>query len=94
MRAYAPGHGLDDYEVGMRYDLPVISPLDDNGVFTSEVPILEGMPYYKANKKVTQLLEENGSLLHLDFFNHQYPHCWRCKHPVIFLGNGAVVRFH
>ena len=80
----APGHGIDDYEVGMRYDLPVISPLDDNGVFTSEVPILEGMPYYKANKKVTQLLEENGSLLHLNFFNHQYPHCWRCKHPVIF----------
>lgn len=80
----APGHGIDDYEVGMRYDLPVISPLDDNGNFTAEVPILEGMPYFKANKKVTEILEENGSLLHLDFFNHQYPHCWRCKHPVIF----------
>lgn len=80
----APGHGIEDYEVGIRYDLPVISPLDDNGNFTSEIPLLEGMPYYKANKKITEVLDDNGSLLHLDFFNHQYPHCWRCKHPVIF----------
>ncbi|MGI6555529.1 MAG: isoleucine--tRNA ligase [Bacillota bacterium] len=80
----APGHGIEDYEVGVRYDLPVISPLDDNGNFTSEIPMLEGMPYYKANKEITKVLEENGSLMHLDFFNHQYPHCWRCKHPVIF----------
>lgn len=80
----APGHGIEDYEVGVRYDLPIISPLDDNGVFTSEIPVLEGTPYYKANKKITEMLEQNGSLMHLDFFSHQYPHCWRCKHPVIF----------
>ena len=80
----APGHGVDDYEVGMRYDLPVISPLDDQGVFTDEVPLLVGMDYDKANKRITEVLQENGSLMHLDFFNHQYPHCWRCKDPVIF----------
>lgn len=80
----APGHGIDDYEVGMRYDLPIISPLDDNGKFTAEVPMLEGLPYYQANKKVTEVLHDNGSLLHLDFFNHQYPHCWRCKKPLVF----------
>lgn len=80
----APGHGVDDYEVGMKYDLPVISPLDDDGNFTAEIPFLEGLPYYKANKVITKMLEENHSLLHLDFFKHQYPHCWRCKDPIIF----------
>jgi len=80
----APGHGIEDYEVGRRYDLPVISPLDDKGKFTEEVKELEGLPYYEANKKITEKLKQNGSLMHLSFISHQYPHCWRCKHPVIF----------
>ena len=80
----APGHGIEDYEVGRRYDLPVLSPLDDRGIFTREVEDLEGLPYYKANKVITEKLQENGALMHLAFMSHQYPHCWRCKHPVIF----------
>ncbi|HBT20090.1 MAG TPA: isoleucine--tRNA ligase [Peptococcaceae bacterium] len=80
----APGHGIEDYEVGQRYGLPIISPLDSEGKFTSEIKDLEGLPYFEANKVITGRLEENGSLMHLSFINHQYPHCWRCKHPVIF----------
>ncbi|MHB1127866.1 MAG: isoleucine--tRNA ligase [Bacillota bacterium] len=80
----APGHGLEDYEVGRRYNLPVISPLDNKGRFTSEGGPFAGLSYDEANKAVTQELDRLGSLLHLDFVKHQYPHCWRCKSPVIF----------
>lgn len=80
----APGHGLEDYEVGRRYNLPVISPLDDRGRFTDEIPAYQGLTYDEANKVITKDLEEKGALLKLDFIQHQYPHCWRCKHPVIF----------
>ncbi|NLK00655.1 MAG: isoleucine--tRNA ligase [Clostridia bacterium] len=80
----APGHGLEDYEMGIRYNLPVISPLDDKGRFTEEVEELHGLHCIDANKNVGVRLEEKGSLLNLNFIDHQYPHCWRCKHPVIF----------
>lgn len=80
----APGHGLEDYEVGRRYNLPVISPLDNRGRFTEEGAQYHGLTYDEANKAVTKDLEQNGALLSLDFIQHQYPHCWRCKHPVIF----------
>lgn len=80
----APGHGEDDYIVGQKYDLPVISPLDDKGVFTEEGGQFEGMFYDKANKAVTDVLTENGALLKLDFITHSYPHDWRTKKPVIF----------
>ncbi|KOR13904.1 isoleucine--tRNA ligase [Staphylococcus carnosus] len=80
----APGHGEDDYIVGQKYNLPVISPLNDKGVFTEEGGQFEGMFYDKANKAVTDLLKENGSLLKLKFITHSYPHDWRTKKPVIF----------
>lgn len=80
----APGHGLEDYEVGRKYNLPIISPLDAKGRFTSEIPEFEGMSYEEANKAVTKLLDEKNSLLKLSFIQHQYPHCWRCKKPVIY----------
>ncbi|XVL10916.1 isoleucine--tRNA ligase [Staphylococcus xylosus] len=80
----APGHGEDDYIVGQKYNLPVISPVDDKGVFTDEVGQFEGMFYDKANKEITDLLKENGALLHLEFITHSYPHDWRTKKPVIF----------
>lgn len=80
----APGHGEDDYVVGQKYDLPVISPLDDKGVFTEEGGQFEGMFYDKANKAVTDLLTDKGALLKLDFITHSYPHDWRTKKPVIF----------
>lgn len=80
----APGHGEDDYIVGQKYNLPVISPVDDKGVFTDEAGQFEGMFYDKANKAITDLLKENGALLHLEFITHSYPHDWRTKKPVIF----------
>ena len=80
----APGHGDDDYIVGQKYKLGVLSPVDDKGCFTDEAPGLEGVFYDKGNKIITDMLKENGSLLSLDFFMHSYPHDWRTKKPVIF----------
>ncbi|HAP5540926.1 TPA: isoleucine--tRNA ligase [Enterococcus faecalis] len=79
-----PGHGEDDYIVSRKYDLPVISPVDSRGVFTDEAPGFEGIFYDKANPMITELLEEKGALLKLDFFTHSYPHDWRTKKPVIY----------
>ena len=80
----APGHGEEDYVVGKKYGLDVLSPLDSRGCYTAEAPGFEGMFYDKANPIVTKMLEENGSLLKLDFFTHSYPHDWRTKKPVIY----------
>ena len=80
----APGHGLEDYEVGMRYHLPVLSPLDDQGRFTEEGGQFAGLFVDDASKAVVKELESRGALLHFGFIKHQYPHCWRCKHPIIF----------
>jgi isoleucyl-tRNA synthetase len=80
----APGHGQDDYEVGMRYGLDVYAPVDDAGRFTSEVANLEGVDVFTANDKVVEMLRESGSLLAVEKIEHSYPHCWRCKKPVIF----------
>lgn len=80
----APGHGEDDYIVGKKYGLDVLSPIDNRGIFTAEAPGFEGMFYDKANPEVTKLLEEKGALLKLDFFTHSYPHDWRTKKPVIY----------
>ncbi|MGI6285407.1 Isoleucine--tRNA ligase [Moorella humiferrea] len=80
----APGHGLEDYEVGLRYNLPILSPLDDRGYFTREGGQFAGLFIEDANKAVVKELEARGALLNFSFIKHQYPHCWRCKHPVIF----------
>lgn len=80
----APGHGEDDFIVCQKYQLPVLSPVDGKGLFTAEAPGLEGVFYDKANKTITEWLEENDALLKLDFFTHSYPHDWRTKKPVIF----------
>ena len=82
----APGHGLEDYEVGCRYNIEVFSPLDSKGVWTEIVndKDLEGVPYYKGNKIVIDKLEACGALLAAADINHSYPHCWRCKNPVIY----------
>ncbi len=80
----APGHGDDDYIIGKKYGLNVLSPVDDRGCYTDEAPGFEGIFYDKANKMITELLEEKGQLLKLDFFEHSYPHDWRTKKPVIF----------
>ncbi|MFC5541322.1 isoleucine--tRNA ligase [Ureibacillus suwonensis] len=80
----APGHGEDDYIVGKKYGLDVLSPIDDRGCYTSEAPGFEGMFYDDANKVVTEKLKEVGALLKLGFITHSYPHDWRTKKPVIF----------
>lgn len=80
----APGHGEDDFLVGKKYGLDVLCPVDDKGVMTSEAPGFEGLFYDKANKPITDKLQETGALLKLNFITHSYPHDWRTKKPVIF----------
>ncbi|WP_124727696.1 isoleucine--tRNA ligase [Staphylospora marina] len=80
----APGHGEEDFQLGMKYGLGVLCPVDGKGRFTAEAPGFEGLFYEDANKKVTEILEEKGLLLKLTFITHQYPHDWRTKKPVIF----------
>ena len=81
----APGHGEEDYKVGLKYKLPIVMPVDEKGHFDDSVPaFIKGMYYDKSNKVITEHMKENGSLLKLEFFKHPYPHCWRCKKPVIF----------
>ncbi|WP_088033640.1 isoleucine--tRNA ligase [Evansella clarkii] len=80
----APGHGEDDYIIGQKYGLDVLTPVDDKGVFTSEAPMFEGLFYDTANKPITEKLQEVGALLKLNFMTHSYPHDWRTKKPVIF----------
>ncbi len=80
----APGHGLEDYEVGNKYKIGVLSPVNNKGIFTSEAGKFEGMPYYKANIEIINELKELNALLKHGEISHSYPHCWRCKHPVIY----------
>lgn len=82
----APGHGADDYNVGMQYGLPVLSPVDDDGNYTAEcgVPELVGKHVFRSNEAVITMLTERDRLLGREEFTHQYPHCWRSKTPIIF----------
>lgn len=80
----APGHGQDDYVVGTRYGLPVISPINHKGVLTEDAGQFAGLFYAKANKEICAYLEETGDLLKLKMIEHSYPHDWRSKTPVIF----------
>ncbi len=80
----APGHGVDDYNVCLNYDIPVICPVDSNGVLTEEAGQFAGLTTDEANKKIAIHLDETGSLFALKKIIHQYPHCWRCKSPILF----------
>ena len=82
----APGHGQDDYEVGLAHDLEVFAPVDSRGRFTAEVgvPQWEGLKVKEANPLIVEHLAERGMLLHSQPIEHSYPHCWRCKGAVIF----------
>ncbi len=80
----APGHGREDYEIGMEYGLDVYSPVDARGCFTDEVETFAGQFVFKADPEILNTLDENGSLLSSEKITHSYPHCWRCKKPVIF----------
>lgn len=80
----APGHGNDDFIVGKKYGLEILSPVNDQGVLTEEAGMFVGMKIEDANKPIVQWLDEHGYLLKLKFIKHQYPHCWRCKQPTMF----------
>jgi isoleucyl-tRNA synthetase len=80
----APGHGEDDYEAGLRYGLDIYAPVDDHGKFTSQVKELEGQFVFKANAAIIQMLKDKNALIKEEKITHSYPHCWRCKKPVIF----------
>ena len=80
----APGHGQEDYETGVRYGLDIYAPVDDVGRFTQDVEFFAGKQVFKANGEVTGKLSETGNLLAESSVEHSYPHCWRCKSPIIF----------
>ena len=80
----APGHGVDDYETGIRYGIDIYNPVDGTGHFVSETPIVGGKSLDEGASIVLGLLKDSGRLLGSDKIMHSYPHCWRCKKPVIF----------
>lgn len=80
----APGHGNDDFLIGKEYGLDIYCPVDNAGRFTSEVEHWAGDNINDANPKIVALLRECGMLVHTEKYAHRYPHCWRCKNPVIF----------
>ncbi len=80
----APGHGIEDFQMGMKYNLPVISPVNNSGRFTKEAGKFAGMKLEEANKEIINELVERGALVGSGTLTHQYPHCWRCKNPVMF----------
>ena len=80
----APGHGHDDYIVGLKYDLPILSPVGPDGKFTDEVPKYQGVKVFDANEGIIEDLTKTGHLIARKDITHSYPHCWRTKTPVIF----------
>jgi isoleucyl-tRNA synthetase len=80
----APGHGREDYQSGLNYNLPILSPVDSDGRFTDEAGPYAGMFILDANRTINEDLAKQGSLAGEDTITHSYPHCWRCKKPVIF----------
>lgn len=80
----APGHGYDDYLVGLENNLDVYSPVDSQGKFTSDVEDFSGVQVFEANSQINELMDERGVLLAEAKIEHSYPHCWRCHNPVIF----------
>lgn len=80
----APGHGEDDYEIGLKYGLDIYAPVDDRGKFTKQAGDLEGQFVFKANEAIIETLKSKHALIKQDKITHSYPHCWRCKKAVIF----------
>ncbi|MDY6851700.1 MAG: isoleucine--tRNA ligase, partial [Thermodesulfobacteriota bacterium] len=80
----APGHGREDYDTGLAYGLDTYSPVDDDGLFTPDVGFFAGQFVFDANQPVISKLAETEALIFQDELEHQYPHCWRCKKPVIY----------
>ncbi len=80
----APGHGVEDFNVGKQYGIEVYNPMGGNGVYLESTPIFGGQYIWKANKTIVELLKEENVLLNYEDINHSYPHCWRHKSPTAF----------
>jgi isoleucyl-tRNA synthetase len=80
----APGHGEEDYATGLEYGLDVYSPVNEKGELTADVPFFAGMNVFRANPVIIEKLKELGVFFYSEEIEHSYPHCWRCKRPVIF----------
>ena len=80
----APGHGQEDYEIGVKYKIPIFTTLDSQGKFNQEGGKFKGLTYKEGNTAVIEELTKNGTLLKVSKITHSYPHCWRCKKPVVF----------
>src|SRR5688572_2025643 len=80
----APGHGHDDFVIGKRYGLEIYCPVDNAGRFTPEIEHFAGQRVFDANDQIVDFMRERGVLLFSEKYEHRYPHCWRCKNPVIF----------
>lgn len=80
----APGHGADDYKIGLKYQLPVLSPVGEDGTYTDEVPEYQGTHIFKANPLIIERMKSLNILVHHKDIEHSYPHCWRSKKPLIF----------
>ncbi len=80
----APGHGADDFDTGVKYNLPILNPVDAAGRFTAEAGPYAGSNIFDANPRIVEDLRANGTLLRVEEYQHSYPHCWRCHNPVIF----------
>jgi len=80
----APGHGHEDFIMGQRNKLEVLSPVDEQGRFVADLPLFGGRSVWEANAPIIEHLEAKGRLLAQSEYTHSYPHCWRCKRPVIF----------
>src|SRR5574337_788902 len=80
----APGHGVEDYETGLRYGLDIYNPVDAAGRFVADLPLVGGVSVWKANSTIIAELQRRGLLLSEVQVEHSYPHCWRCKHPTLF----------
>jgi isoleucyl-tRNA synthetase len=80
----APGHGSDDFEAGLQYNLPVLVPVDGRGFLTEDAGPFKGLKYDESNARIIEHLRNEGYLLHEEVKEHSYPHCWRCRGPVIF----------
>jgi isoleucyl-tRNA synthetase len=79
----APGHGESDYKIGQANGLPVLSPIDENGIFSASAGWLQGEHVLKVNDKIIDHLKSSGLLIATEKITHDYPHCWRCKTPLI-----------
>ncbi|MBI1820976.1 MAG: isoleucine--tRNA ligase [Nitrospirae bacterium] len=80
----APGHGQEDYEMGLKYGLEIYTPVNEKGEFTAEVADFPGINVFKANPLIVSMLKTKGALVSEEVIEHSYPHCWRCKNKVIF----------